>query len=432
MSDAPTDAAVSDSAVSNSANSTATATAPANSHDSTAPAGAAAASTASETPSGVGKFASVLIAVVGSLLVVGGLIYAVEWLRDDQGGPKTIETPEVVLDGPLPAVEVVGGTVHNFGEMSVGETGEHTYVLKNTGEAPLELKGGKSTCKCTLSDLKIETLQPGESTEITLEYTPKGEGKEWRQQAVVHTNVPGQESVLLEVEGAVLRETYVFPEGYWQVGPVAEDEPVKVGGHIFSSRRDDLTVVEIASKPDWTEVVFEPAVTEELASFGARSGVRVEIRVSPKMPVGRFNDVVALKTNLEGDDGLVEIGIAGSRSGPITMIGTGFVASEMTMRVDKPISSAKGVTKKVTMLVKKSVPFDLLDYTASDEHIKVEWEKDDSFKSPKLDRYVMTVRIEPGLRPGWYDHDDPLRFTIETSHPDAQSLPMLLKVRVTP
>jgi hypothetical protein len=44
-------------------------------------------------------------------------------------------------------------TVHDFGSANPQFTGEHEFVIRNTGNAPLTLKRGPKSCKCTLSKL---------------------------------------------------------------------------------------------------------------------------------------------------------------------------------------------------------------------------------------------------------------------------------------
>ncbi len=57
--------------------------------------------------------------------------------------------------------------MYEFGVMELYETGKHEFVFKNTGEAPLVLQKGSTTCKCTLSQLEDCSIQPGEERVVT-------------------------------------------------------------------------------------------------------------------------------------------------------------------------------------------------------------------------------------------------------------------------
>src|SRR5215213_8688582 len=69
---------------------------------------------------------------------------------------------------PQPKIVVEGGTVFNFGMMQVGDTQKHVFVLRNIGNAPLELTAGEPSCKCTISEFSSEPVMPGESREVLL------------------------------------------------------------------------------------------------------------------------------------------------------------------------------------------------------------------------------------------------------------------------
>ena len=75
-------------------------------------------------------------------------------------------TQEAIADAvagkPYPAVEV-GETEYDFGSMDSNATDSHEFIFRNVGDAPLTLEAGKTTCKCTLSDIGDGTILPGES-----------------------------------------------------------------------------------------------------------------------------------------------------------------------------------------------------------------------------------------------------------------------------
>ena len=52
------------------------------------------------------------------------------------------------------------------------------------------LRKGKTTCKCTLNDMKDTELAPGESTDVTLEWTAKTGDTLFRQEATILTTIP--------------------------------------------------------------------------------------------------------------------------------------------------------------------------------------------------------------------------------------------------
>ena len=55
---------------------------------------------------------------------------------------------------------------HQFGTMDPDAKGHHEFEIKNVGAAPLELKIGPTTCKCTVGGLSKNRLEPGETGSV--------------------------------------------------------------------------------------------------------------------------------------------------------------------------------------------------------------------------------------------------------------------------
>ncbi|EMI28199.1 DUF1573 domain-containing protein, partial [Rhodopirellula europaea] len=92
----------------------------------------------------------------------------------------------------IPKVELPDGNEHDFGIMQPDEEGEHIFRVKNVGDAPLTLKIGASTCKCTVGTLENESLAPGEETEVKMAWTVKTNETTFGQSAELRTNDPTQ------------------------------------------------------------------------------------------------------------------------------------------------------------------------------------------------------------------------------------------------
>lgn len=54
----------------------------------------------------------------------------------------------------------------NFGDLVQGETAEHIFVFKNTGNNPLILNNVLSTCGCTVPEWPDQPIQPGKEGNI--------------------------------------------------------------------------------------------------------------------------------------------------------------------------------------------------------------------------------------------------------------------------
>src|SRR5688572_1042832 len=107
------------------------------------------------------------IILVAALIggIVGGAVAYVEVrsdpdllvVLDDENAP-----PVVIAEGQkVPRVQVEQPHF-NFGQMERGREKSHRFLVRNVGEAPLTLRVGPTSCKCTLSEVQSGALAPGE------------------------------------------------------------------------------------------------------------------------------------------------------------------------------------------------------------------------------------------------------------------------------
>lgn len=217
---------------------------------------------------------------------------------------KAGEVQTVAASGPQPKAET-DATNHHFGTVGTGGTGEHAFVVRNTGDLPLKLTRGASSCSCTVADFEsdeggdpgAEKVVPvGGSTQVRLKWRGKGDGGPFRQQATIHTNDPRRPEIIFVVEGAVVPTwkavpaTVALPNVSVGSGATASidlftyagEPPVVRSVTIDGADAERLFVLE--AKPlDAAEVAAEP---------NAKGGFRIGVTLRPGLPIGRLNRAI--------------------------------------------------------------------------------------------------------------------------------------------
>ncbi|HNL06551.1 MAG TPA: DUF1573 domain-containing protein [Chitinophagales bacterium] len=94
-------------------------------------------------------------------------------------------------------------TTYEFGTVVVGTKIEHNFGFKNTGTEPLLIEDAKSTCGCTIPDIPLEPIMPGQSNKIHVMFDTKGKVGEQTKVVTILTNA-GTKQVTLK--GTVLTE----------------------------------------------------------------------------------------------------------------------------------------------------------------------------------------------------------------------------------
>ncbi len=143
-----------------------------------------------------------------------------------------------------------------FGRMERKATGHHTFVLKNMGDYPLVLRKGKTTCKCTLSDMADCELLPGASKNVTLEWNAKTHDTIFRQEATIFTNDPRRRTVTLTIEGLIVDSLVVNPPEIVFTN-LTPDEESTAKTRAFTSLSDELQIVGHSFENAETAKFFE-------------------------------------------------------------------------------------------------------------------------------------------------------------------------------
>jgi hypothetical protein len=91
----------------------------------------------------------------------------------------------------------------DYGEIIKGSDGFRTFTFENTGDAPLEIQGVRSSCGCTIPKKPEAPIAPGEKGEITVRYDTNRLGV-FRKTITVNTNVSSASIIALKIKGNVL------------------------------------------------------------------------------------------------------------------------------------------------------------------------------------------------------------------------------------
>lgn len=112
---------------------------------------------------------------------------------------------------PAPRLEVDEPT-HEFGRQHNRQTLEHTFVLRNDGDAPLRILEIKSTCGCTVGALSDDVIEPGAEATLLTRYNLRGRRGPEDSALVLRTNDPDRPEFSLHMRGEAVEYLRVTPD----------------------------------------------------------------------------------------------------------------------------------------------------------------------------------------------------------------------------
>lgn len=114
----------------------------------------------------------------------------------------------VVFAAPELAVEQ--GTF-NFGTIPQGKKVQYGFKIKNSGDAPLQIKKLEAACGCTAVKPSTSVVQPGKSAEIDVIFDSAAFSGRVQKSVTMTTNAGKTPTYTFTMEGTVAEELQVSP-----------------------------------------------------------------------------------------------------------------------------------------------------------------------------------------------------------------------------
>ena len=164
--------------------------------------------------------------LIVALLVAVGTIYA--YFSESQTATAALEyAPEdIVYDRPIHAIHEMGEgppipflprdqaqpaialseRSYDFGTIGPTDVVERTFVIFNTGNAPLTIGRAYTTCGCTTADITARLIPPGKVAAVTLTFDAgfhETAGQTVRRGLIIENNDPRRPKAEIWIEASV-------------------------------------------------------------------------------------------------------------------------------------------------------------------------------------------------------------------------------------
>ena len=336
-----------------------------------------------------------------------------------------------------PKIEFVNGSEHQFGTMERFGRKRHVFIIRNTGKGPLVLTPRGTTCKCTVFQVDPPKVAPGEQTRVTLEWVAETQEEEtnFRQEATVETNVPGQTFVKLVIDGKVTSSLKAVPTSV-SLGDVAVGAGAQATVQLFAFRQPGLEVSQVdfadQESASYFDIKIDPLAQDAIKAQAADHGLAVRIVVKPGLPLGKLSQQILLEMPL-GDKPVFQIPVNGTVVGDIAVLGPKQFDSDQNRLVVGRVRRAEGAKITLQVLVKgpyksqtrlkvQSIdPPDVLRATLGES-------KETRKGGPLLFPLNLEIPTDsPSVNHLEGDQTDPVRVVIGTTHPHAKRIQLLVE-----
>lgn len=336
---------------------------------------------------------------------------------------------------------VVNGEVHKFGVMEHNSKLSHEFLVKNEGTSPLRIESGGTSCPaCTVSELPKNVIEPGETVPIKVEWKSTTPDFDYRKEAYIKTSDPKRRVLLLVVQGQVLQSLRVQPEDV-TIDNIPASEGATRRFYVVVTKERPLNIkgyeFKLGDNAEYFDVKYRPATVEELRQHqAAKLGYAVDLTVKPGLPLGAVRQTLKIFTDWPEMDE-VSVTIQGTVTSDISLLGgknfepknnlvkIGVVKQGTEAKVTIPLLVRGPLRNEVQFKVGEIDPPGTL---------KVDIGEPKSINEGAVVMRVVTITVPadcpPVSRFGGVDLSDYGKIVLETTHPDAKQVQMIVRFAV--
>ncbi|MEO0249081.1 MAG: DUF1573 domain-containing protein [candidate division WOR-3 bacterium] len=193
----------------------------------------------------------------------------------------------VALYLPRPAL-AIEKTEFNAGDVMWGEKAHYTIILKNVGDAPLEIEA-RPTCGCTVARYD-RVIEPGKEGKIEAEMNTAGYRGQMAKAIEVTTNDPEQPQLSIKLLATITPVVQILPaENPTLV--LKEGAPTVSEYEVVIHEEEPASSTSVSCSAPYATAEIQP-----IASTGGNKRYKLTLTVKPDAPVGRTGFQVIIYT----------------------------------------------------------------------------------------------------------------------------------------
>lgn len=249
--------------------------------------------------------------LVVMIAVLVALTAAISFAADQPAKAKKSEAPaekkaEPAAKDAAPRLTIVE-PIKDYGTISKGEKLDWSFVVKNTGDADLQIISAKPGCGCTVADFD-KVIKPGETGKVTAHVDTTAFAGPIAKTVTLETNDPTTPTSQLTIHAIVKPYVEAFPAGFVRFN-LLQGEAESQNVILYSEEEEPFAVTKVELPIDpttnepvkWVNATYEKIATEtDKAPNVGRPGqdqYKVKITVGgPDTKLGPLSDKVHIIT----------------------------------------------------------------------------------------------------------------------------------------
>ncbi len=191
-----------------------------------------------------------LFATTLAFLVTGSLAFAQTPAKPDAKGEAKAEkaaekAPRLTIIEP----------VKDYGTVPKGDKLDWAFLVKNTGDADLNIISAKPGCGCTVADFD-KVVKPGETGKVTAHIDTTAFAGPIAKTVTLETNDPSTPTAQLTIHAIVKPYVEAYPAGFVRFN-LLQGETDSQGVTLYSEEDEPFVIEKVESPVDWIKVDYK-------------------------------------------------------------------------------------------------------------------------------------------------------------------------------
>lgn len=238
-----------------------------------------------------------LFATTLAFLVTGSLAFAQAPAKPETKGSDTKNVVKAAEKAPrLTIIE----PVKDYGTVPKGEKLDWAFVIKNTGDADLQILAAKPGCGCTVADFD-KIVKPGETGKVTAHVDTTAFAGPIAKSVTLETNDPSTPTAQLTLHAIVKPYVEAYPAGFVRFNLLQGDTDSQ-SVTLYSEEDEPFQIVKVESPVDWIKVDYKKVddPTQKAQGVGKEGQAQYKFNLTvggPDAKIGPIAEKVHITTN---------------------------------------------------------------------------------------------------------------------------------------
>jgi Protein of unknown function (DUF1573) len=190
--------------------------------------------------------------------------------------------------------------VKDYGTVPKGDKLDWAFVVKNTGDADLQIISAKPGCGCTVADFD-KVIKPGETGKVTAHVDTTNFAGPIAKTVTVESNDPNTPTAQLTIHAVVKPYVEAYPAGFVRFNQLQGDVDAQ-SVTLYSEEDEPFQIVKVESPVDWIKVNYNKIddTTQLAPNVGKQGQAQYKFNISvggPEAKIGPIAEKIHIVTN---------------------------------------------------------------------------------------------------------------------------------------